>query len=705
LKPPKVPFTALGGLLLYAVSALVWAKSWINPDRPAVPVLLLVTGAGLVAAHRLYKTSRIDALQGAVVACAYFLIVWWTGGVARSPLAPGLLLLLAGLSMAAGPLPATLAGTAVSGLDAAERFGAGALPAELDQLAGRFLFVMLATSGLGALLSFERRRREHLEGIVQSLRQGREALERGSLLDEAPEAQRIEARLAGDLSGLARDLDESLYSICDRVGRLVKGRTVVLYLMDGKGETLRLREAISVADIDPSKPVPPGEGPVGWVAQYSKPLRVGAQELARIQLAYYPGKVPCGSFLAVPVMDDSSACGVLAVDAVEADLFGEDEQKILELGAAQVTEVIGSAQALRRVMEQKREFEGLYRFSTALGSTIQEKELAQKLEAAVRQVLPADLVMLALRRNPGEAMELVHVSGVDPVPAGQKVEENSKLSWIAETGNTLAYSRKTVTDPSKPLAFRKEKLPSCEVLVGVPFPTPQGVGGVLCVGCRSRDRLKPYEIHLIEMLGQQAAYAFENARLYTRMEQLATTDGLTGLCNHRHFQERLSVELERAQRSAQPLSLLLLDIDHFKKVNDSYGHPCGDEAIRRLAQVLKREARQIDLAARYGGEEFVLVLPDTPSKGAKTVAERIRAGFAKEQFRAPDGSLFQATVSLGIAVYPRDGKKKADLVDRADKALYHAKRTGRNRVVEYSEIEAALPPEAPPALRKEAAAN
>ncbi len=689
LKKPRIPLLQTAGVLLYFVSLVVWAKGWIHPSRPVVPLLLVLSAAGLLIARRLYGRRSLDGLQGTLIASLYFLVVWWTGGVLKSPLAPGLLLLLAGLSMAISPLAATGAGVAVAGLDAAERFGAGAFPVDLDQFVGRLLFVLIATSGLGALLRFERRRREHLEGIVQSLKQGREALARGSLLDDAPEAERIEARLQGDISDVARDLDESLYSICDRVGRLVKARTVVLYLMDTTGEQLRLREAVSVADIDPSKAVKPGEGPVGWSVQYAKPLRVGAQELARISLPYYPGKLPCGSFMAVPVLDDRNACGVLAVDAVEADQFSEDEQKIMELGAAQVTEVLASAQALRRAMEQKREFEGLYRFSSSLGSTIQEAELAQRLETAVKEILPADLVVLALRRNPGEPLEIVHVAGADTSAVGQCVEDQSRLAWIASTGHTLAYSRKTNTDPSKPLAFRKEKFPGCEVMVGVPFPTPHGVGGVLCIGCKSRDRLKPYEVHLVEMLGQQAAYAFENAQLYKRMEQLATTDGLTGLCNHRHFQERLTIELERAQRSAQPLSLILLDIDHFKKVNDSYGHPCGDEAIRRLAAVLRRQARQIDLTARYGGEEFVIVLPDTPSKGAKAVGERIRKEFQKEQFRAPDGTTFQATVSLGLAVYPRDGKRKADLIDHADKALYQAKRSGRNRLVEYGETEEA----------------
>src|SRR5204862_2914188 len=141
--------------------------------------------------------------------------------------------------------------------------------------------------------------------------------------------------------------------------------------------------------------------------------------------------------------------------------------------------------------------------------------------------------------------------------------------------------------------------------------------------------------------------------MYGRMEQMATTDGLTGLVNHRTFQERFVESLARAERNKAPRALLLTDVDHFKKVNDTYGHPTGDEVLRGVAQVVRDCVRKVDVAARYGGEEFAIVLEGTDREGARQLAERIRSEVEKQQFQSQKGP-FGCTLSLGIAVYPDD---------------------------------------------------
>src|SRR5438552_13655339 len=138
-----------------------------------------------------------------------------------------------------------------------------------------------------------------------------------------------------------------------------------------------------------------------------------------------------------------------------------------------------------------------------------------------------------------------------------------------------------------------------------------------------------------EMLGviaNQVAISMQNARMFQVVEEQATTDGLTGLVNHRTFQERFQAMLGRAERHQFPVSLILTDIDHFKKVNDTYGHPTGDEVLRRVAAILKANARKIDIVARYGGEEFALVLESTDREGARQLAERIRVEVAQQTF-------------------------------------------------------------------------
>jgi two-component system cell cycle response regulator len=192
-----------------------------------------------------------------------------------------------------------------------------------------------------------------------------------------------------------------------------------------------------------------------------------------------------------------------------------------------------------------------------------------------------------------------------------------------------------------------------------------------------------------EMLGviaNQVATSMQNARMYEVVEEQATTDGLTGLVNHRTFQERFSAMLGRAERRSFAVSLLLTDIDHFKKVNDTYGHPTGDEVLRRVAAILRASARKIDITARYGGEEFAIVLEGTDRAGARQLAERIRQEVAQQTFASPKGN-FQATLSIGVACYPDDAREKADIIARADQSLYAAKDGGRNRTMCWGDID------------------
>ena len=201
-----------------------------------------------------------------------------------------------------------------------------------------------------------------------------------------------------------------------------------------------------------------------------------------------------------------------------------------------------------------------------------------------------------------------------------------------------------------------------------------------------------------------------NARLYATIEAQATMDGLTGLANHRSFYDRLGQELARGRRYGSPVSLLMLDIDDFKGLNDTYGHQAGDEVLRLLGRVLAEHLRQdVDLPARYGGEEFAVILPNTPpsagprgaadsedessagpdgdgpaqghSEGAEALAERLRAVIAACAFPVGDSNgPARITVSIGIATWPAVAENMDDLVARADAALYAAKRAGKDRV-------------------------
>lgn len=200
---------------------------------------------------------------------------------------------------------------------------------------------------------------------------------------------------------------------------------------------------------------------------------------------------------------------------------------------------------------------------------------------------------------------------------------------------------------------------------------------------------KPFSLDLLRLVVARTLHAqrlAERARQADIYEKLAQTDGLTELHNYRFFQQRLSIELNRAHRFNRPLSLIMLDLDYFKAYNDVFGHQAGDQALRQLALLLRHSSRSYDLVARYGGDEFAIILPETGKKIAIEVAKRILAAVEQSSIQGSQRSLDgRFTVSLGISSFPDDATEPDELIRRADLALYLAKTGGRNRVSSYDD--------------------
>lgn len=195
------------------------------------------------------------------------------------------------------------------------------------------------------------------------------------------------------------------------------------------------------------------------------------------------------------------------------------------------------------------------------------------------------------------------------------------------------------------------------------------------------------DLQLLTSIGTYASVAIERSRYHLKTEELkkiSITDPLTGLLNRRYFQERISEEIERSRRHGLPLSLILLDLDDFKAINDSYGHMAGDEVLQTVARSIRNSVRTIDVAARYGGEEFTVILPQTAKSDATSLAERICVEAGQLEFPYMiQGRPISLTVSLGVATYPEDAENLEDLIRNADAALYEAKAQGKNRVVVF----------------------
>jgi diguanylate cyclase (GGDEF)-like protein len=217
-------------------------------------------------------------------------------------------------------------------------------------------------------------------------------------------------------------------------------------------------------------------------------------------------------------------------------------------------------------------------------------------------------------------------------------------------------------------------------LLVVPMKSHGQVQGVLTAESANKDHFQERDLQMLSIVSRSAALALENAELHRRTEELTVIDELTETYNYRYFVQKLQEEKRRALRYNLPLSLIMVDIDWFKKLNDTLGHEAGNRVLKQLSAVIKSCIRDVDIFSRYGGEEFVVILPQTTQQEASTLGERIRARVERTKFETASGQLSTVTVSVGVSSFPENGRSHEDLVSITDQALYRAKGEGRNLV-------------------------
>jgi diguanylate cyclase (GGDEF)-like protein len=254
---------------------------------------------------------------------------------------------------------------------------------------------------------------------------------------------------------------------------------------------------------------------------------------------------------------------------------------------------------------------------------------------------------------------------------GAELAPGEGVAGLAAEQDAVAQAPGAELSPSEPDA---------DAAVAIPLRRGNRAIGVLALYGRG-EVFGEDDVRLLQSLVRQAETAIENTFLYEEATRLSITDGLTGLWNRRLFDLRINEELQRAIRFQEPFGLLLVDLDHFKEVNDRYGHQAGDAVLVELAQRLTDATREVDVVTRFGGEEFALILPKTPVGGTMRLAAKVREVVAAEPFVAGDESI-AVTVSVGAAAYPDHGLSSPDLLAAADAALYRAKANGRDRVEE-----------------------
>ncbi len=454
--------------------------------------------------------------------------------------------------------------------------------------------------------------------------------------------------------------------------------TTMLLWLDPAGAQLRICELDSDEAELGEGPFASGDGILGAVLSRRAPVCVAGLKPSFV-LPYYRGPCPVAAVCAVPVFEHGALRGVLVVDRRKDLPFSEAEQELVEQAARHCARAIDNERVFVQLERTKVEQGKLYRAAEALGAAISEQDVVEAGVSSAREIASVDFAAFTAFDQPSCSHQIRAVSGERSEQLlGTRFDHQAGLVAMAvRNRHPLPYRGEY--DPAHHVVFAKGlEPPPMPSLVVLPLAVHDRPLGALVLGSREPGAFGDAARGMLEVLASHMAVSLSNARMVRRLEEQATTDGLTGLLNKRALMENAELKLSAARRFGRRLSVLVTDIDHFKRVNDTYGHDVGDRVIIELGRIHQRAGRATDAVARFGGEEFVIICEETDAEGAMLLADRIRAEFSRTTFHAT-GQSFHCTCSVGIATYPAGGADWEELFKAADAALYVSKRSGRDR--------------------------
>lgn len=524
--------------------------------------------------------------------------------------------------------------------------------------------------------------RGRVEREIERLRQDARSYRLLGAGDAGARKEDTEERLA---RSSVEEIHQSVHYALELLRRSLGLHTAVLLWRTDSGTHLRISELSTASDEIHDAPFSIGDGVLAVVI--AKKEAVLLENLRpSYKVPYYASACPVRALAAIPVIDDGIVRGVLALDRVDNKPFTPHEHELAAHAARYCLRAIQNERVFVQLERAKVEQGKLYRAAQALGAALSEKDVVEAGVRAAREIASFELAAVtiwddatrmhevcAARSEGGEIDNLV----------GQRFKHNTGLVSMVVT-NRFPLPYKGEHDPAHQVVLNKRlPWPNIPSLLVLPLLHHGRVLGTLILGAKRRHAFGDTVRPTLEVLASHLAVSLSNARMVHKLETMATTDGLTGLLNKRAMLEAAAQKLAASHRFGRKLSLLVVDIDFFKKVNDTHGHDVGDLVIKGLGGVLERQKRTTDVVARFGGEEFVVLCEQTDEGGALQLGERIREELAKTTFHTPNGP-FQVTCSVGVATFPEGGEKWDDLFKAADEALYASKRGGRNRVTVWA---------------------
>ena len=465
----------------------------------------------------------------------------------------------------------------------------------------------------------------------------------------------------------------------DLLRRALNLQSVVLLWLDNSRQRLSINELSSERDGIKTGPFSAKDGLIAAALSQQKPVALVGARAAR-NVPYYSESTLIGSVCATPVLDHGHARGVLVVDRADSTEFVDSDKELLQATTRFLLRAIENQRVFVQLEAAKIEQGKLYRAAGLLAAATTEVQVIEAGVGCAREFAAFDFAIVTLFDKLALEHEICAASGEGTeLLVGKRFKHNAGLvSMVVANRHPLPY--RGDYDPIRQLVFERGiEVPVLPSLLVLPLVVHDRALGTLMLGSKRKSAFGESVRPTLEVLASHMAVSLANARMLTRLEELATTDGMTGLMNRRTLLEVVAQKLKAARRFSKPLSILLCDIDHFKRVNDTYGHDVGDQVIKGFAGALREVKRDVDVVARIGGEEFVFLCEETTDKGGLQLAERIRGELEAMRFFTDQGE-FQVTSSVGVATFPGAGQDWESLFKSADEALYASKRGGRNRV-------------------------
>jgi diguanylate cyclase (GGDEF)-like protein len=484
----------------------------------------------------------------------------------------------------------------------------------------------------------------------------------------------------------------SVHYALELLRRTLGLNTAVLLWLNDAGTHLRISEISTCGDGLRDAPFLAGDGVLGAVI--ARRERVSLHDLKpSYKVPYYDGPCPVRALAAIPVMESSSPGarddggalrGVLAIDRLDNRAFTPHEEELAAQAARHCLRAIQNERVFIQLERAKVEQGKLYRAAQSLGAALTEKDVLDVAVRSAREIASFDFAAVTVFDEGARMHEVVAAKGtrelaseIDDLVGARFASNAGLVSMVVQNRCALPY-RGEFDAAHQVVLTRRFPWPKVPSLLVLPLILHDRALGTLILGAKRRHAFGEAARPTLEVLASHLATSLSNARMIAQLEKMATTDGLTGLLNKRAMLDDAERKVAAAVRFGRPLSVLVADIDFFKKVNDTYGHDVGDTVIRGLGEVLKRQKRNTDVVSRFGGEEFVVLCEQTDASGAMLLAERIREELGKMRFPSANGTV-NVTCSIGVATFPEAGRDWETLFKAADESLYVSKRSGRDR--------------------------